>query len=188
MKPNLLFLFLMLNAALSRGVLAVQADPPGFAAVPKEKLDGLRLVLRDANCSLAAPGAEWKWLAHPGGANFMCFSTRTGQGFTVSAGNLVNEIDDHTRTEIMDGVKKSAAAQKSVLSNEKFEKCESPIPGKSWRLSYLLTLTGNAKINVVIYVVNPGEHSLVTLQDSMPEGRPEFPAFKHFVASLKTLK
>jgi hypothetical protein len=187
MKIRILFLIL-LNAALSRGVFAVQAPPPGFTPVEAAKLEhGLTLTLKDAKCSVEAPDQNWKWLANASAENYLCFNTKTGQSFTVSIGKLHNEIDEHTRGEILDGVKKSAAAQKATFSDVKFEKSEVPLPGKSWRLSYLLTLSGGAKITVIIYVVNPGEHALVTLQDSSLDGK-DSPAFKKFVSSMKAVK
>src|SRR4051794_20242102 len=77
--------------------------PRGFAAVGKEKLDGSKLVLQNAGCSLSAPNADWIWIAPAKSADkaFMCFSNKTGAGITVSVGEMANDMDDHTKDELM---------------------------------------------------------------------------------------
>ncbi|MCY3021060.1 MAG: hypothetical protein NTW87_18760 [Planctomycetota bacterium] len=172
-----------------QGARAGQALPQGFSEVAKEKLDGLKLVLTDANCSLTAPAADWKWLVFDAsqGKNYMCFNPKTGAGFTVSLGRLTNDIDAHTRDQVLAAARQSAAASGAKVANEKYEQTQTPLPGNTWRLYHDVLFKQGGKIGVILYLVKTADHTLVTLQDSTTTGA-ESKTFAQFVASLKPLK
>jgi hypothetical protein len=181
--------FLFLVPLLACAAWAAQSPPSGFAEVPKEKLDHLKLVLTEANCSLSAPGAEWKWLApvaNPG-KKYLCFNSRTGARFAVSIGSLDCGMTAHAREEILANLHKAVEASGAKIGNEKFEPATAPLPGKSWRLSYEETLKQGLKIGSIIYLVQTSETALITLQDSTATGA-ESPQFLQFVKSLALLK
>jgi len=169
--------------------LAAQSAPKGFTEVAKDKLRGLKLLLPDADCSLSAPGAEWKWLASDAqpDKNYLCFNPKTGISYSVSSGVLHHEFSAHVRDGILAGARQAAEAGGSKTANEKWEPAQTPLPGKSWRLYYDVTSKGGLKVGVVLYLIQTAEHSLVTLQDSTTTGA-EAPAFAQFVKSLSPLK
>jgi hypothetical protein len=179
---------LLLISVLSSSAFCGQA-PKGFSEVPKDKLDGLKLVLAEANCSLTAPGAEWKWLTSDAakGREYLCFNTKTGAGCALSVGKLANEIDAHTREQVANGARQAATASGAKVGNEKYEPAQIPLPGKSWRLYYEVAFKDGAKAGVVFYLVQTAEHVLVTLQESTVTPADSKP-FAQFVASLKPLK
>jgi hypothetical protein len=185
MKTGLLTLIVF--NALCAAAFCAQPDPPGFTPVPKEKLDGLRLLLKDHNCSISATSSDRKWLAKSTGTNYMCYNMISGAGYAVSVGDLVSGITDHVKEEVTEGAKKNAAATGLVMSDEKWEDSAIPIPKKSWRFSYLVTFKNGSKITVIMYLVETSDKTLVTLQDSSVTGV-DSPSFKTFVSSLKVAK
>jgi len=174
---------------LCSAALAAQSAPRGFSEAAKEKLRGLRLLLPDANCSVSAPGAEWKWLASDAKPekNYLCFNPKTGESYTVSIGVLHDEFSAHVREQVLAGARQAAERSGSKVGNEKCEPAQAPLPGKSWRLYYEVTFKEGIKIGVVLYLVQSAERALLTLQDSTTTGA-ESLAFAQFVRSLSLLK
>ena len=176
---------LLLGAAL-----AGQSPPKGFSEVPKEKLERLKLVLPDANCALTAPGAEWKWYAADAspGKKYLCFNARTGAGYAVSIGSL--DTTRLTRTRASRCRPECArrwrpTARKSGTRNSSLR--QRPCPASRGGSTTNRHSKAGLKIGSVIYLVQPAEHALVTLQDSTPDGA-ESPAFSQFVKALSLLK
>jgi len=179
------FLYIPLLLAFASVASAVE-QPKGFGLVPKEKLDGARLLMKEAGASLTAPNADWVWLTPFNSADksFMCFSNKTGAGITVSIGDMVNgDMDEHTKTELITGCKQSAAKQGATVSNEKFEPSEIPFPKKSWRYSYTAT-AGPRKVVAIFYYIRTAGRSFVTIQGVSVDGV-DTPTFHAFVSSLK---
>lgn len=161
--------------------------PKGFNRVAQEKLDGQRLIVKEAGCSLAAPTPEWVWVA-PENVNersYMCLSTKSGAGITVSVGELVNGMDEHAQEELTTGCKKNAAQSGATVSNEKFEAVEIPLAKNTWRYSFTVT-AGPRKVVAIFYFIKTVGKSFVTLQGTSLDGN-DTPTFRTFVSSLKLL-
>jgi hypothetical protein len=161
--------------------------PKGFNRVAKDKLDGQRLILKEAGCSLAAPTPEWVWVA-PENTNersYMCLSTKSGAGITVSVGELTNGMDEHAREELTTGCKKNAAQNGAAVSNEKFEESEIPLAKNSWRYSFTVS-AGPRKVVAIFYFIKTVGKSFVTIQGTSLDGS-DTPTFRAFVSSLKLL-
>jgi hypothetical protein len=180
---------LLLAPLLCSAALAGQSAPKGFSEVPKEKLRGLRLLLADAGCSVAAPGAEWTWLASNAQPekNFLCFNPKTGQSYTLSVGVLHDPFNDHVREQVLACARQAAEARGSKVANEKWAPVQTPLPGRSWRLYYEETFKEGIKLGVVLYLVQTAGPALLSLQDCTTTGA-ESPAFTQFVRSLSLLK
>lgn len=184
-RPGAGCFFLVL--LLCGGALAEQ--PKGFSAVSKDKLDGLKIILEAANCTVTAPGPEWKWLVADAseGKNFLCFNTRTLANYTVSTGWVGHDVNDHTREVFMDGIRQMGAINGAKIGNEKLEPAQTPLPGKSWRLYFEITSKQNIKTGMVLYLVQTADHAIVSLQDAAVMGA-DSKVFAQFVASLRLLK
>lgn len=182
--------FLFIPLLLVCAAVAIAAETPkGFTPVPKEQLDGARLLMKEAGASLVAPNADWIWIMPPNSADksFMCLSKKTGAGITVSIGDMVNgDMDEHTKTELIAGCKQSAAKQGATVTNEKFEDSEIPFPKKSWRYSYTAT-AGARKVVAIFYYVRTAGKSFVTMQGVSLDGA-DTPTFHTFVSSLKLIE
>jgi len=180
--------FLVFSILLCYSVAGAQSDPAGFTPVPKEKIDGSTLILKEANCTFAAPTPDWRWLEPviEKGKNYMCFNPKTGGAVTVSVGELLKDLDEHTRKEIEVGAIASALKQGFKVANNKMEAAAIPVPGHSWRFSYENRRSDGRMLVTILYLARTAEKILVTVQGFSADGN-DTPTFKTFVSSVKLI-
>ncbi|MCY3020806.1 MAG: hypothetical protein NTW87_17450 [Planctomycetota bacterium] len=175
--------------------LALWADPLLGAApvgnlVPLkgDMLDGSRLVLRAAGCSIDRPGADWKWITYEGnaGQNYLCANSATGALFLVAVGKLHGEFTDHQPQSLIDNARKAVTARGGRLEHDKFEWLDLPGAKKCVRVSFHEVEKSGTKTMAVIYIAQTiGEVSLKQQYTGAGDTEPE--AFKQMVRSLKML-
>jgi hypothetical protein len=164
------------------------AQPAALVPVNKDMLDGSRLVLRAAGCSLDRPGAGWQWMTYAGGSdkNYLCANAGTAAAFLVAIGQLHGDFTDHQPQSLLDNARKSLAARGGKLENGEFKWQDLPGAKKCVRASFNEVDQSGKKTLVVIYIAQTiGEVSLKLSYTGAVATEPD--AFKQMVQSLKML-
>src|SRR5579864_9383555 len=97
MTPRKLLCFVALSLCASLAPAFGAAQGITLVPVKAEMLDGSRLVLKDAGCSIDRPSADWRWKTYEGTAqNFLCEHSKTGALLLIQVGALKgSDLTDH---------------------------------------------------------------------------------------------
>ncbi len=177
----LVFLALIAIAPASKA-----GQPAALAPLKSDMLDGSRLVLREAGCSVDVPATGWKWMTYEGaGKNYICKSPAT-ELFLVAVGQLHGEFTDHQPESLIANARRTMIARGGKIENEKFEWVEFPGPKKCVRVTFNEIDKSGAKTLAVIYIAQTIEQVSVKLQYT-GSAASEPDVFNKMVHSLKML-
>ncbi|HEY3325528.1 MAG TPA: hypothetical protein VGP72_34065 [Planctomycetota bacterium] len=173
------------------------ANPPpekiSYLPVPDAALKEGRFVLPNTSCSLEIPGPTWRWMVQQGrGDRFAVQNTASSAMIKVILLGLKKDFDKDAETDIWEGTRIEALSSGIIASNPKYTPSDTPLAGKSWRLTYDAEGQGKKLIGTE-YIVSPGTkvvtsasvgHILLCIQGYSADGN-DTPMFKKFVESLK---
>ncbi len=182
--PSLL-LILALSAHAAQPGGAEKAVTP--VPVGKDMLDGTRLVLKTAGCSIDIPGPGWSWMTYDNaGRNYLCMNARTFELYMVSLGELKGDMVAHQPESLIASAKKTMEAHGGKLEGDKYEFFDTPGTKKSAHVSFA-EIDKTKKSYVSIYLINTIEHALLKIHCSGTNPA-EPDAFKAMLKSLKMTK
>jgi len=155
--------------------------------VKAEMLDGSRLVLKDAGCSVDRPNADWRWKTYEGTAqNFLCEHSKTGALLLVSVGALKGDLTDHQPKSLIELAGKTMAGRGGKLEDDKYEWIDLPGVKKCVRVTFNEVDKAGKKTLLVIYIAQTvGQVTLKLQYQGNTPAEPE--PFKQMVHSLKML-
>jgi hypothetical protein len=134
------FWWVLLMGALALEAVAEDAAPTLVDVAPAH-LDGRRLVLKDLNASVEAPGPEWRWVTwatpRATGAikvhSYVCLRTDDAFRIVFSITESGAVQTEKQAKEFAEGACTSAYSKKMGFTLTRFESAKIPVPGKSWR-------------------------------------------------------
>ena len=153
-----------------------------------DMLDGTRLVLRAAGCSVDVPGPGWKWMTYEGstGQNYLCANSSTGTLYLVAVGQLHGDLTDHQPQSLIDNARKAITARGGKIEDDKFEWVETPAARKCVRVCFSEVEKSGKRTLAVIYIAHTiGQVSLKLQYTGTVASEPE--TFKQMAGSLKRL-
>lgn len=154
--------------------------------VPKDMLDGTRLVLKTAGCSVDLPGPGWSWMTYENaGRNYLCVNAKTFEMYMVAFSELKSDMTDHHPQSLIASAKKTMEAHAGKLENDKYEFIETPGVKKAAKITFT-EVEKTKKAFVCVWLFNTVEHILVKMHCSST-GTSEPEAFKTMIKSLKML-
>lgn len=166
------------------GAACTAAESDGLVPVKKEQLDGEKLLLAAAHCTLELPGADWKWKGFEGSAkNFICQNQKTHSEYLIQVGRFTAEFTDHQPKSLLDNAKKAAGGKGLKIENDKFEFVEGTGAKKAVRITFEEVAAGKRTL-VIIYILATQDQENVKLEfRDAATAEPE--AFKKLMNSLK---
>ncbi|MBI3829200.1 MAG: hypothetical protein HY291_06770 [Planctomycetes bacterium] len=173
----------LLLVLLAAACAATESD--GLVPVKKEQLDGEKLLLTAAHCTLELPSADWKWKGFEGGSprNFICQNPKTRSEYLIQIGKFTAEFTDHQPKSLLENAKKAAAGKGLKIENDKFEFVEGTGAKKAVRITFE-EVAGGKRTLVVIYILATQDQENVKLEfREAAAAEPE--AFKKLMSSLK---
>ncbi|HEY3321979.1 MAG TPA: hypothetical protein VGP72_16045 [Planctomycetota bacterium] len=173
--PPLLAL-LFASSAWAEAVVPVPAT--------KDQLEGTRLLIPEASCSIDIPGPDWKWMTAQSGKtrNYLCMN-RTSTIILLSIGSLTMELTDHQPKSLIESAKKKGGK----ILNDKIDFVESPAARKAARVSFEEADAAGKKSFIAVYLVNTVDQVLLHMQCKAPAAA-DLDAIKKVFESLKPLK
>ncbi len=152
--------------------------------VPKDMLEGTRLVLKSAGASIDLPGPGWSWMTFDkAGQNYLCVNQKTFDMFLVGLAELKHELVAHQPESLVASAKKTQDVRGGKVENDKIEFIETPGTKKSAKVTFT-EIDKTKKTNVTVYLFQATNLMLVKVQCSTPNAT-EPDAFKAIVKSLK---
>ena len=161
------------------------AEPGPVGAVPADMLDGKKLIMKDFNLSIAAPGDDWTWKSAKNG-DVTGYACRKGKLAFVVMPQALAKFDDSSMKNILSGA--TAAAKKAgfTVSDDKIEAAEKLSGFDAYQIHYLLASSDQkTKMNCHMYVIKIDGKTALVVQYN---GASEPPEFKTFVSSIETRK
>ena len=187
--PNRLMRHLLFAFALCAAAISGCASAQGTNLVPvkAEMLEGSRLLLRTAGCSVDLPGRDWKWMTYEGGnQNYICSNSNTGALFLAAVGRLTGDLTAHQPQSLLDNASKAIGARNGKLENGKFDWVELPGVKKCVRIAFNEVESSGKRTLAVIYLAQTIGDVSLKLQYTGPSASEPEP-FKRMVDSLKML-
>ena len=174
-------------ALAARSNLAAQERAVTPVPVSKEMLDGTRLVLSKAGCSLDLPGVGWTWMTYDNaGQTFMCVNSKTFEMYVVGVGQLKHDMVDHQPQSLIAGAKKTQESRGGKVENDKYEFIETPGVTKSAKITFN-EIEKTKKTFVCVYLFQTIDFALLKVHCNTSAAT-EPDAFTKMVKSLKMLK
>lgn len=186
--PCIAIIFAVLTSAVAlNDALAAQERPVTPVAVSKEMLDGTRLVLKTAGCSLDLPGAGWSWMTYENaGKTFLCVNSKTLEMYVVGVGQLKHEMTDHHPQSLIAGAKKTQESRGGKVENDKYEFIETAGVAKSAKITFN-EIEKAKKTFVCVYLFQTIDFTLLKVHCNTSAAT-EPDAFTKMVKSIKMLK
>ena len=175
--------------ALAACANLLAAQPAQLVQLKADMLDGTRIVLRKAGCSVDVPPGGWRWMTYEGNTsqNYLCSNSRSGELYLVSVGQLHGEFTDHQPKSLIDNASRAIAARGGKVENDKYDWIELPGAKKCVRVTFTETDSAGKKTLAVIYIAETIDTMTLKLQFTGPvAAEPE--SFKQMAHSLKGLK
>src|SRR5258708_48853 len=118
---------IVLVVAMLTTISCYSTENSPIKPVAPEMLDGNRLILKDLNISIAAPGDGWKWMEVKNG-NSTAYACRKDK---VSFGVLIQDaawnLDEKAMKNVLSGNVNAAKAKGFQVSDEKVASADTPI-------------------------------------------------------------
>jgi hypothetical protein len=172
---------------ISTNAFAGQAAEKPVQPVPvsKEFLDGTKLLLKGAGCTIAPPSSGWNWMTYDkSGQNFICVNAKTLEIYGVGLETLKSEMTDHHPQSLIASAKKTQEARGGKLEKDVYEFIDIPGAKKAARVTFTEIDKAGKKTLAVIYVINTRDLTVVKIHCNGPyTSEPD--AFKAMVKSLK---
>ena len=151
-------------------------------------LDGTRLLLKDAKCSVDLPGQGWKWMTVDDSPHtFFCINAASGTQFLVAIGALHMEFSDHQPQSLIANAKAAITKRGGKITNDKYEWIDVPGSQKTMRATFEETEASGVRTLVVIYIANTTDKVTLKLQyTGSANAEPE--ELKKLVRSIRELK
>jgi hypothetical protein len=185
-RTTQVFLVLSLCVGSAPALAADQAAK--LIPLKPDMLEGSRLVLRAAGCSVDLPGPGWKWMTYEGstGQNYLCGSSSAGALYLVAVGQLHGDLTDHQPQSLIDNARKAITTRGGKIEDDKFEWLEIAGARKCVRVCFSEVEKSGKRTLVVIYIAHTiGRVSLKLQYTGAGASEPE--TFKQMVGSLKRL-
>lgn len=161
------------------------AEPGPGTPVPADMLDGKKLIMKDFNLSITAPGDDWTWKSAQIG-DVTGYSCRKGKLAFVVMPQALAQFDDSSMKNILAGVAMAAKKVGMTVSDDKIDAAERVSGFDAYQIRYsVASADQKTKMNLHMYVIKiDGKNALTVLY----KGVSEPPEFKSFVSSIETRK
>ena len=167
---------------------AAESKPQSVQPVPvgKELLDGTRLILKQAGCSLELPGAGWRWMTIEKSEKiFLCVNAKFDM-LVISTSAMKSEMTAHQPESLIKNVRLTTEARGGKISADKFELIELPGAKKAAHVSFQEELNGNKKY-AYIYLAQTSDDTLLKLHITAADKTSEPDELKKMAQSIKLL-
>ena len=176
-----IFLYAATSAAAEQKPQSVQPVPVG-----KELLDGTRLIVNHAGCSLELPGPGWKWMTFEKSEKiFLCVNSKFDM-LVISTSAMKSEMTAHQPESLIKNARLTTEARGGKISADKFDLIELPNAKKAARVSFQEDLNGSKKY-AYIYLAQTTDDVLLKIHFTAADKTSEPDALKKLAQSIKLL-
>ena len=186
LRIHVLAIALLVSASLS--VFAAQEKPVTPVPVPKEMLEGTRLILKNTGWSVDLPAPGWSWMTYENsGNNFLCVHSKTFETYIVGINTLKHEMVPHQPESLIAGARKTQEARGGKMENDKFEFIETPGTIKTAKITFNEIDKAGKKTFACVYLFQLPDFTLIKMHCNTPYTT-EPVSFNTMIKSLKITK
>lgn len=172
---------LVLSAAFAGQPVPVRPVP-----VTKEYLDGTRLILKDAKCTLELPPG-WNWMMLEKEKMFLCVNAKNFDSIVIMTSEMKSEMTEHQPESLIKNARHAMESRGGKLLNEKYEMIDLPSSKKAAHITFQ-EVVGADKKYAYIYLAQTPEMTLLKIHITAADKVTEPPELTRLAKSIKEWK